>query len=406
MSVLACPYAGHSVRSRIGRGKPLRSRGVLRVAFAALAAGALGSASKPLPSASTGSELSPPVMVVVSDRLVDSAAKPVLAGSAALVANERRGVDGVIEQVASFRFSGGTDDLGNAIDCLAAAAYYEAGDDPGDQAAVVQVVINRVRHPAYPDSVCDVVFQGAQRATGCQFTFTCDGSLTRRPSQSAWARAKRTAMAALGGFVDARVGSATHYHADYVLPYWAPALRKLAQIGAHIFYRWPGRWGSSAVLRDPAGTSEAGFAVLSGQRGATAGKSGVVSLETIADDVRIEPAVVSSLDFEEPLARSSSTIFTIADSQASPGRWAVSAMDACGGRGECLVLAYADADQLQRNRGKAPMDRDAPLFLLVRDDTSDLTLALWDCTRIQRPSASQCLPDARPALDRLMRDRS
>jgi len=135
--------------------------------------------------------------------------------------------------------------LARSIDCLAAAAYYEAGSEGLDgQRAVAQVVLNRVRHPAYPHSVCGVVFQGAERRTGCQFTFTCDGSLSRMPSRQGWAQAQAVAAAALAGYVYKPVGWATHYHADYVLPYWASAVTKTAVVGAHIFYRFDGFWGT------------------------------------------------------------------------------------------------------------------------------------------------------------------
>lgn len=131
-----------------------------------------------------------------------------------------------------------------AIDCLTAAIYYEAARE-GElgQRAVAQVVLNRVRHPAFPSSVCGVVYQGSERRTGCQFTFTCDGSLLRRPSARGWAAARRIAVQALQGRVEPSVGMATHYHADYVFPYWAPTLDKIAAIDSHIFYRWSGSWG-------------------------------------------------------------------------------------------------------------------------------------------------------------------
>jgi hypothetical protein len=131
-----------------------------------------------------------------------------------------------------------------AVDCMTAAIYYEAGNEtPQGQAAVAQVVLNRMRHPAYPNTVCGVVFQGQERSTGCQFSFTCDGAMNRPPSAEGWARAKAVATAALNGSVAADVGMATHYHADYVSPYWAERLVKLRKIGVHIFYRWTGAWG-------------------------------------------------------------------------------------------------------------------------------------------------------------------
>ena len=140
-------------------------------------------------------------------------------------------------------------DYGRALDCLTAAVYYEAANEtPAGKLAVAQVVLNRVRHPVYPKTVCGVVFEGSQRATGCQFTFTCDGALARAPSAAGWASARAVAQSALNGMVLATVGAATHYHADYVAPYWAARLSKLSQIGAHIFYRFPGRWSDASAL--------------------------------------------------------------------------------------------------------------------------------------------------------------
>jgi spore germination cell wall hydrolase CwlJ-like protein len=140
--------------------------------------------------------------------------------------------------------AGGVMDEARAVDCMTAAIYYEAAVESTDgQRAVAQVVLNRMRHPAFPKTVCGVVFQGSNRTTGCQFSFTCDGSLGRTPSQTGWARARQVAVAALNGYVMKQVGNATHYHANYVAPYWSPSLVKIGAIGAHIFYRWTGSWG-------------------------------------------------------------------------------------------------------------------------------------------------------------------
>ena len=139
-----------------------------------------------------------------------------------------------------------------SLDCLAQAIYYEAGRESEDcQRAVAQVVLNRVRHPAWPDSVCGVVYQGPMRpGGGCQFTFTCDGSLMAQPTGFAWIRARELAAEALAGYVHAAVGLSTHYHANYVLPAWAPRLRPTRVIGAHLFYGLPGRWGEAAAFAD------------------------------------------------------------------------------------------------------------------------------------------------------------
>ena len=146
-----------------------------------------------------------------------------------------------------------------ALDCLATAIYYEARSESEEgQRAVAQVVLNRVRHPAFPSSVCGVVYQGAQRRTGCQFSFTCDGSMAQRPRGAAWGRAQRIAAAALSGDVYAPVGTATHYHTTAILPYWAPSLTRSAVIGAHVFYRWKGAQGRSSAFRQAYSGSEGG----------------------------------------------------------------------------------------------------------------------------------------------------
>ena len=133
---------------------------------------------------------------------------------------------------------------GSALDCLTAAIYYEAASESiQGQRAVAQVVLNRARHPAFPKSVCGVVYQGSERRTGCQFSFTCDGSLARRPSQRGWQLAGAVAAAALDGAVEPSIGMATHYHTVWVVPYWADSLSKIGVVGAHIFYRWRGFWG-------------------------------------------------------------------------------------------------------------------------------------------------------------------
>jgi spore germination cell wall hydrolase CwlJ-like protein len=136
-----------------------------------------------------------------------------------------------------FTFRGTSAARLQARECLATAALYEAGHEERGQRAVMQVVLNRVRARGFPKTVCGVVYQGAARATGCQFSFTCDGSLQRRRERSGWADARKRATRALSGAVFRPVGSATHYHADWIVPYWIGSLDKLAKVGSHIFYR-------------------------------------------------------------------------------------------------------------------------------------------------------------------------
>ena len=155
-----------------------------------------------------------------------------------------------------------------AVRCMTNAIYYEAALESVDgQRAVAQVVLNRVRDPNFPKSICGVVYEGWERATGCQFSFTCDNALLRAPMAPYYQNSRKVAEAALAGYVMGEVGTATHYHADYVAPYWGPTLVKVKQIGAHIFYRWPGMAGqlASFVGRYVGGETKLSEAVLTGR---------------------------------------------------------------------------------------------------------------------------------------------
>ncbi len=159
--------------------------------------------------------------------------------------------DGSIHAAAPFSLAhASTVDRGRALQCLTTAIYYEAATEPdAGQQAVAQVILNRVRHPAFPATVCGVVFQGSDHA-GCQFSFACDGSLQRgTPGKAAWLRALKVAAAALGGHVMPQVGLATHYHTYAVTPAWNRSLVMTAAIGAHFFHRWQGWWGTPAAFR-------------------------------------------------------------------------------------------------------------------------------------------------------------
>lgn len=134
-------------------------------------------------------------------------------------------------------------DYPSALKCLTQAIYYEAANEElNGKRAVAQVVLNRMRHPAYPNSVCGVVYQGVNDPV-CQFSFTCDGALQRPPLERQWTQSQSVAREALAGKQMRAVGTATHYHADYVVPKWAYTLSKLQVIGTHIFYRFPGSAG-------------------------------------------------------------------------------------------------------------------------------------------------------------------
>lgn len=151
-----------------------------------------------------------------------------------------------IESARPFRLNGALEDSRD-LDCLTTAVYYEArGEGRAGMQAVAQVILNRARHPAYPQSVCGVVYQGAGRRTGCQFSFVCNGAINGRRESGAWERSRQVAASALGGSVFAPVGNATHFHTTAVRPSWSGSLVRVGQVGSHIFYRFGGRRGASS----------------------------------------------------------------------------------------------------------------------------------------------------------------
>ena len=165
------------------------------------------------------------------------------AAAAALAA-----ASGGIVPARPFALAGTSLDRARAVQCLTDAIYYEAASEPdAGQRAVAQVVLNRVRHPAFPATVCGVVYQGSAHG-GCQFSFACDGAMARVPSRSGWARAANVAAAALAGYVFAPVGLATHYHTYAVTPAWNRTLVMTDMVGAHLFHRWKGYWGTAAAF--------------------------------------------------------------------------------------------------------------------------------------------------------------
>jgi hypothetical protein len=192
-----------------------------------------------------------------------------------------------------------------ALECLTQAIYFEARSESEDgQRAVAQVVLNRVRHPSYPNSVCGVVFQGSHRTTGCQFSFTCDGSLRPVTEGAAWARAERIATAALRGYVYRPVGLSLNYHTTAIRPYWAPSLIRQTVIGAHIFYRQPGSGSLASFRQEPAS-----FEPSAGSRGvATAARTSRTQIDRLTREflparvemARVERPRVERAVFERP----------------------------------------------------------------------------------------------------------
>jgi hypothetical protein len=122
--------------------------------------------------------------------------------------------------------------------CLARAIYFEARSESEiGRLAVARVILNRVQSPFYPDSICKVVYQNAERRNACQFSFACDGQSDRPRQGKAWQKAKVLASKAIAGEGEVQAfATATHFHADYVTPEWSGAMTRLVKIGRHIFY--------------------------------------------------------------------------------------------------------------------------------------------------------------------------
>ncbi len=132
--------------------------------------------------------------------------------------------------------------------CLSEAVYYEArSETKSGQIGVAEVVMNRVASKHYPDTICGVVYQGSKRESGCQFSFTCDGSMDRDPKGRAWKRSQEIATLTMTGMAPKLTKKATHYHTTDVNPDWAPTLRYNGQIGSHKFYRF--KWNERPIVR-------------------------------------------------------------------------------------------------------------------------------------------------------------
>ncbi len=126
------------------------------------------------------------------------------------------------------------------LKCLATAIYFEARGEPEEgQIAVAQVVLNRLKNPTYPNTICGVVYQNKTHRNRCQFSFACDGRPERITDMGSWKKAQELAKSAVEDQADTfitEVGSATHYHATYVRPRWARRMTQTDKIGRHIFY--------------------------------------------------------------------------------------------------------------------------------------------------------------------------
>lgn len=284
-----------------------------------------------------------------------------------------------------FRFAGTPDARARAIDCLAAAVYYEAGDDAEGERAVAQVVLNRLRHPAFPKTVCGVVFQGAERATGCQFTFTCDGAMARTPSAAAWGRAQDIARAALSGSIYRPVGYATHYHTDWVVPYWSASLDKIAEVHTHLFFRWTGWWGTPPAFRRTVSEDEPVIPRLAALS-PTHRLAGAL--------LKADTALAGAAPYLGPVPTSlagDADTFVVALTGLKPEVFRDMAATACGTRNRCKFMGWIDRAAVPDTTTLSPQQINSMSFSYLRDRESGLERALWNCTQFTRPDPSLCM---------------
>jgi spore germination cell wall hydrolase CwlJ-like protein len=291
-------------------------------------------------------------------------------------------------------------DRARAVDCLAAAAYYEAGRSHVGQRAVVQVVLNRLRHPIFPHSVCGVVFQGSERTTGCQFTFTCDGAMARRrPSSAAWQEAQQVAQAALEGSSDPDVGYATHYHTDWVLPVWSLEMDKVAAVESHLFFRWRNGAGRpGAFLAHYAGGEPriASMAPLSAAHQAGSPATALALAQATVPSAGL-PGVAADM---RPLAHITPTQMQGQDPDVflmklDPGGSAESfvkfAQRICAGKDYCKFIGWVDPRRVAERLPISGSAIDAISFTYQRSAPGLADQARWNCQQFPRADQTQCL---------------
>ena len=318
-------------------------------------------------------------------------------------------VDGGPGTAPPFQFSGSAADRARARDCLALAAMAEAGYGDADQRAVMQVILNRTRHPGFANTVCGVVYQGSNRRTGCQFTFTCDGSLARRYPDSEWRAARQRAEEALGGRTDPAVGIATHYHANYVYPWWSNQLDKVAVVGPHLFFRWRGFWGSTRALS-------------ASYRG---GEPDPMALRTVAQSVERPEVALPSLVEDKEAVRSITSRqalpgtdracdiapaspapaasgpgpgahFVLVGSGDDPAAIVERARTLCPGSRFCQVYGWSEASAIPTQLPLPDEARRQLRFSYLAPRNGNDEAIFFDCRLFSGAAGGRCLPAARP----------
>lgn len=325
----------------------------------------------------------PPVELLILKQVSQETAKTVNAAVPVTTA--------AVPAATPFIFRGSPSDNERATDCLASAIYYEAAAERIEgQMAVAQVVLNRVRHPAYPKTVCGVVYQGQERATGCQFSFSCDGSMARTPSDALWMRLRGLARSMLSGTVYAPVGWATHYHTDWVLPAWSAKLDKVRVEASHLFFRWAGIWGTRPAFRGIYAGGEPNIPRLS--RLSAAHRTGDPAIDGLA--LTLTPLVGTTA--AEPMSRigveGNNGEFIIEIDRGADASFLPSIAERiCGNRDYCKLIAWTNAAQMPTSFPVGEAAIATSSFSYLRNRAQNFEKSLWNCAQFSRTDRKQCM---------------
>ena len=291
---------------------------------------------------------------------------------------------------ARFDIQGSSLDTARAVDCLASAIYYEAGNEALEgQKAVAQVILNRVRHPAYPKTICGVVYQGQERSTGCQFSFSCDGSMARIPAAALWQRLRNLSQSMLTGTVYAPVGWATHYHTDWVVPVWSAKLDKIRAEATHLFFRWTGFWGTPAAFRGRYVGGEPNIPKLARLSSAHSGLVG--DAQSLNPTLGTFPVIVPESDNKVSVSGKNGEFILSVDRGVVPAFLPILAARTCGDRDYCKLFMWTNTSKMPAGFPVDQAQLATAAFSFLRNRSQNFEKSLWNCAQFPDIDRKQCI---------------
>jgi hypothetical protein len=220
--------------------------------------------------------------------------------------------------------------------------------------------------------------------------------MARTPSPAAWVRARTIARIALNGGVDARVGHSTHYHTDWVVPYWSASLDKVAEVRTHLFFRWTGWWGTPPAFRRGYAGAEPAIAKMARLSPAHA-IAGAIDPSLVLVDGMVDPASIPDAAIPKAGGGDPDTFFVALDRKLGPDGFAALAIRTCGERPYCKFMGWSDPRKLPSvATGLTPAAMESMSFSYLRDEKQGYGKALWNCAEYKRPSPVQCMRRSLP----------